>query len=85
MLHTRKPIRIYPMEEITVSDLTQRAVAAKQIEDPTARRIELRAIFGAATECRLAAIEQHLSIAHEGMQELRQTLRELNESFGKPH
>ena len=70
------------MADITLSELTERAETAKAIEDPTARRIELRAIFGAVTNYRLAAIEQHLGIAHEGMEELLQTLGELNESFG---
>jgi len=70
------------MADITLSELTERAEAAKAIEDTTARRVELRALFGAVTNYRLGAIEQHLGIAHEGMEELLQTLGELNQSFG---
>lgn len=70
------------MADLTLSELTERAETAMAIEDPTARRIELRAIFGAVTNYRLAAIEQHLGIVHEGLDALLQTLGELNESFG---
>ena len=69
------------MSDITLSELTERAEAAKAIDISTARRVELRAIFGAVTNYRLAAIEQHLGLAHEGLDELLQTLGELNESF----
>ena len=37
------------MAVITLSELTERAETAKAITDPTARRVELRAVFGAAT------------------------------------
>lgn len=64
-----------------LNELTERAETAKAIEDPTARRVELRAIFGALMYYRLDAIEQKLGIRHEGMEALLETLKELNESF----
>ena len=69
------------MADLTLNELTERARTALAIEDPTARRVELRAIFGAATNYRLAAIEEHLGIVHDGLDELLQTLGELNASF----
>ena len=70
------------MADITLSELTERAETAKAIADPTARRVELRAVFGAVTNYRLAAIEQHLGIVHDDLDALLQALQELNESFG---
>ena len=75
------PCKIPPMADLTLSELTERAETAKAITDPTARRVELRAVFGAATNYRLAAIEQHLGIVHEDLDALLQTLQELNASF----
>ena len=60
------------MADPTLSELTERAETAKAITDPNARRVELRAIFGAVTNYRLAAIEEHLGLAHEGLDELLQ-------------
>ena len=77
------PCKVPRMSDITLSELIERAETAKAIVDPTARRVELRAIFGAATNHRLAAIEQHLGIAHEGLDALLQALQELNDSFGE--
>ena len=34
---------------MTLEELTQRALAAKKSKDTTARRVEVRAIFGALT------------------------------------
>ena len=64
-----------------LSDLTNKAEAAKELKDPTARRVALRAIFAAATNYRISAIEEKLGITHEGMEELQRSLGELNESF----
>ena len=64
-----------------LSELTRKAEAAKELKDPTARRIALRAIFAAFTDYRIGAIEERLGIAHEGMEELRRSLGELNQSF----
>ena len=69
------------MSDFTLSELTERAETAKAIDDATARRVELRAVFGAATNYRLAAIEEHLGIVHEDLDALLQTLGELNASF----
>ena len=66
-----------------LTELTQRALAAKQIEDATARRVELRATFATLVEVRLAAIEDHLGVVHEGMDDLQQALCGLNESSGE--
>ncbi len=59
---------------------SQRAATATAITDPAERRVELHAIYGTLTEYRLAVIEQHLGIAHIGLDELLQTLSELNAS-----
>ena len=49
-----------------LSELTRKAEAAKELKDPTARRIALRAIFAAFTDYRIGAIEERLGITHEG-------------------
>ena len=64
-----------------LSELTRKAEAAKKLEDPTARRVALRAIFAAFTDYRIGAIEERLGISHEGMKDLQRSLAELNESF----
>lgn len=64
-----------------LSELTRKAEAAKELKDPTARRIALRAIFAAFTDYRIGAIEERLGITHEGMADLQRSLGELNESF----
>ncbi|MDE0023593.1 MAG: hypothetical protein OXP69_04185 [Spirochaetaceae bacterium] len=64
-----------------LSELTRKAEAAKELKDPTARRIALRAIFAAFTDYRIGAIEERLGITHEGMDDLQRSLGELNESF----
>ncbi len=64
-----------------VSELIERAEAAKQIEGATARRVELRAIYAGMVSVRLDAIEQHLGIQHEGLERLQEALGELNQSF----
>ena len=53
-----------------LSELTRKAEAAKKLEDPTARRVALRAIFAAFTDYRIGAIEERLGITHEGMKDL---------------
>ncbi|MDE0446491.1 MAG: hypothetical protein OXH96_07425 [Spirochaetaceae bacterium] len=64
-----------------LSELTRKAEAAKELKDPTARRIALRAIFAAFTDYRIGAIEERLGITHEGIDDLQRSLGELNESF----
>ena len=64
-----------------LSELTRKAEAAKKLEDPTARRVALRAIFAAFTDYRIGVIEERLGITHEGMDDLRRSLGELNASF----
>ncbi len=64
-----------------LSELTRKAEAAKELKDPTARRIALRAIFAAFTNYRIGAIEERLGITHEGMDDLQRSLAELNQSF----
>ena len=64
-----------------LSELTQKAEAAKELKDPTVRRIALRAIFAAFTNYRIGAIEERLGITHEGMEDLQRSLAELNQSF----
>ena len=64
-----------------LSELTRKAEAAKELKDPTARRIALRAIFAAFTDYRIGAIEERLGITHEGMDDLQRSLAELNQSF----
>ena len=64
-----------------LSELTRKAEAAKELKDPTARRVALRAIFAAFTNYRIAAIEERLGITHEGMDDLQRSLAELNQSF----
>ncbi|MCY4665843.1 MAG: hypothetical protein OXC00_14390 [Acidimicrobiaceae bacterium] len=66
---------------IPLGELTERTETAKAITDPAERRVELHAIYGTLTEYRLAIIEQHLGIAHAGLDELLQALSELNASF----
>ena len=64
-----------------LSELTRKAEAAKELKDPTARRVALRAIFAAFTDYRIGAIEERLGITHEGMEDLQRSLAELNQSF----
>ena len=64
-----------------LSELTQKAEAAKELKDPTVRRIALRAIFAAVTNYRIGVIEERLGITHEGMEDLQRSLAELNQSF----
>ena len=64
-----------------LSELTRKAEAAKELKDPTARRVALRAIFAAFTDYRIGAIEERLGITHEGMEDLQRSLAELNRSF----
>ena len=64
-----------------LSELTKKAEAAKELKDPTARRVALRAIFAAFTNYRIGAIEERLGITHEGMEDLQRSLVELNQSF----
>lgn len=64
-----------------LSELTRKAKAAKELKDPTARRVALRAIFAAFTDYRIGAIEERLGITHEGMEDLQRSLAELNRSF----
>ena len=64
-----------------LSELTQKAEAAKELKDPTARRVALRAIFAAFTNYRIGAIEERLGITHEGREDLQRSLVELNQSF----
>ena len=64
-----------------LNELSRKAEAAKKLEDATARRVALRAIFAAFTDYRIGAIEERLGITHEGMKDLQRALAELNESF----
>ena len=64
-----------------LNELSRKAEAAKKLEDATARRVALRAIFAAFTDYRIGAIEERLGITHEGIDDLRRSLGELNASF----
>ena len=64
-----------------VTDLMEKVEVAKGLATATERRVALRAIYAEQIGRRLAAIEEHLSIRHEGLEELDQALGELNRSF----
>ena len=67
--------------KLALSELIERAEAAKRIEDTTARRVELRAIYAGMVSVRFDVIEQHLGIHHEELERLQEALVELNQSF----
>ena len=66
-----------------IEELRHRVVGARHIEDVTGRRVELRSIYGALIEFRLDEIERKLGIEHEGLDDLRQQISELNRSFAE--
>ena len=68
------------MEE-TLRELLARAEKAQELKDATERRVEMRAIYAAMIEYRLAALEGDRGIRYEGLEPLQRILGELNTSF----
>ena len=70
-----------------LSELIERAEAAKGIENETERRVEMRAVYAGLVDARLQVIEAQLGIDHQAsspdMSRLQEALAELNQSFVK--
>ena len=70
-----------------LSELIERAEAAKGIENETERRVEMRAIYARLVDARLQIIEDKLGIDHHSwspdMSRLQEALADLNQSFVK--